>query len=802
MANKAVLFLLFSYTILSSSFVSFARTLDSTLNAVEDGIPHYLHVCDPSRFKTLGLDMADFAFCDKSLSFEVRAKDLVDRLTLVEKAQQLGDHNGTFIERLGFPKYMWWSEALHGVADVGAEGGGVSFFDAVVPGATSFPNVILTAASFNQTLWNTIGKVVSTEARAMYNLGRAGLTFWSPNINVVRDPRWGRALETPGEDPFVVGTYAVNYVRGLQDIEGQDYNGDPNSRPLKVSACCKHFTAYDIEDYNGISRLVFNAKVSEQDMVETFNRPFEMCVKEGDVSSVMCSFNQVNGIPTCADPYLLKKLVRQDWNLHGYVVADCDSVLEISVRQKWLSSTGEDASAYSLKAGLDLDCGEYFPKFLPSAVKHGKVRESDMDRSLIRLYVVLMRLGFFDGIPSLATLGKSDICTKEHTELAAEAARQGIVLLKNDDQTLPLDPSKFKSVALVGPHANATEAMIGNYAGVPCKYISPIEGFSAFGQVIYEKGCPDIKCPNNSLVQSAVNVAKNADAVLVFVGLSLDVEREWVDRKDLLLPGNQTQLINEVVEAATGPVILVIMAAGVVDISFAKTNPKIKSILWVGYPGEQGGRAIADVVFGNYNPGGRLPLTWYEADYVDKLPMTSMPLRPVGNYPGRTYKFFNGSTVYPFGYGLSYTSFKYKSNSTGASIDINLNRLQHCHDIPYKNGHQAHQDCPSVSIHDISCNEEIAFEIKVENVGQKDGSDVVLVYSVPPEEIDATHIKQLVGFERVYLRAKESKNVKFVLNVCKSLNIVNVSGYRLLPSGLHKIVVGDLSIPVTVSYKR
>ncbi|XVE82353.1 hypothetical protein DITRI_Ditri15bG0141800 [Diplodiscus trichospermus] len=800
MANKPLFIFLLSHTILSFSVhFSFARPFNA--NLVDDGIPKFLHVCDPARYKLLGLDMADFAFCDKSLSYEVRAKDLVDRLTLVEKAQQMGDHNGTDITRLGFPKYMWWSEALHGVADVGPEGGGVSFFDVVVPGATSFPNVILTAASFNQTLWKTIGKVVSTEGRAMYNLGRAGLTFWSPNINVVRDPRWGRALETAGEDPFVVGVYAVNYVRGLQDIEGQENTSDPNSRPLKVSACCKHFTAYDMEDYNGITRLVYNAKVAEQDLVETFNRPFEMCVKEGDVSSVMCSFNQVNGFPTCADPYLLKKLVRQDWNLHGYIVADCDSVLEMVVRQKWLKSTGEDASAYSLKAGLDLDCGEYYSKFLPNAVTQGKVKEAEMDKSLIYLLVTLMRVGFFDGIPSLASLGKNDICSKQHTELAADAARQGIVLLKNDIETLPLDPAKFKSFALIGPHANATEAMIGNYAGVPCKYVSPLEGFSAFGRVTYEKGCPDIKCENDSLIQSAVTAAKNADATLLFMGINLELEREWVDRKDLLLPGHQTQLINEVAEASKDPVILVIMAAGVLDISFAKNNPKIKSILWVGYPGEQGGNAIADVVFGKYNPGGRLPLTWYENSYVDKLPMTSMSLRQVDNYPGRTYKFFNGSTVYPFGYGLSYTSFYYEQNSTEKSIDIKLNRLQHCHGLPYNKGNQ-NQDCPSVPVDDLSCNHEISFEITVQNVGKKNGSDVVLVYSVPPEGIHGTPMKQVVGFERVYVEAKQSKTVKFSLNVCKSFNIVDVSGYRLLPSGLHKIIVGDKSIPVKISYNR
>ncbi|KAK6265198.1 hypothetical protein QUC31_016035 [Theobroma cacao] len=742
--------------------------------------------------------MAQFAYCDKSLPYNVRAKDLVDRLTLVEKAQQMTDNSSVDIPRIGLPHYKWWSEALHGVAETG-DG---THFDSLVPSATVFPNVILTTASFNKTLWKTIGQAVSTEARAMHNLGRAGLTFWSPTINVVRDPRWGRTLETPGEDPYVVGVYAVNYVRGLQDIEGQENTSDPNSRPLKVSACCKHFAAYDLEEFQGVRRLEFDAKVTEQDMVETFNRPFEMCVKDGDVSSVMCSFNRVNGIPTCADAYLLKKLVREDWNLHGYVVADCDSINEIVKNHKWLNDTVEEASAQVLKAGMDLDCGKSYLK-LVDAVKQGLVKEADMDKSLNYLYVVLMRLGWFDGIPSLASLGKKDMCTEENVELAAEAAREGIVLLQNDNETLPLDPAKFKSFALIGPHANATDVMKGNYAGFPCKFITPVEGFSAFGQVTYELGCLDAKCPNDTTIQSAVDIAKNADATFLFVGLSTAIEAEWRDRKDLLLPANQTLLVNKAAEASKGPVILVIMAATGIDISFAKTNPKIKSILWVGYPGEQGGRAIAEVVFGMHNPGGRLPITWYENNYVDKLPMTSMALRPVGDYPGRTYKFFNGSTVYPFGYGLSYTSFKYEYNSADMSLDIKLNRLQHCQGLPY-NDTNYKQNCSSVSIDDLTCNDEITFEITVQNVGSRDGSDAVLVYSVPPEGIVGTPFKQVVGFERVYLQANESVNVKFVLNVCQSLNIVDVSGYRLLPSGLHKIVVGDnaISIPVKISYSR
>ncbi|EOY06887.1 Glycosyl hydrolase family protein [Theobroma cacao] len=770
MANKTLFMLLLSHIILCFSIVF--SNLD--VSVAEDGLPKFGHVCDPARFEMLGLNMDEFAYCDKSLPYDVRAKDLVDSMSLVEKAEQMGDNTSVGIPRIGLPPYKWWSEALHGVADTGRS----TKFDSAVPSATSFPTVILTTASFNQTLWKTIGQVVSTEARAMYNLGRAGLTFWSPNINVVRDPRWGRTLETPGEDPFVVGLYAVNYVRGLQDIEGQDNTSDPNSRPLKVSACCKHFAAYDVENYLGLDRLHFDAKVAEQDMVETFNRPFEMCVKDGDVSSVMCSFNRVNGIPTCADSYLLKKLVREDWNLHGYVVADCDSIAEIVKSHKWLDDTWEDASAQVLKAGL-------------------------YGFGLWRFLQVSSKRRFFDGIPALASLGRKDICSEENIELAAEAARQGIVLLKNDNETLPLDATEIKSLALIGPHANATDAMIGNYAGIPCKFISPLEGFSAFGQVTYEMGCAEMKCQNDSMINSAVNASKQADATLLFVGLNLDLEAEWIDRKDLLLPGYQTQLVTEVAEASKGPVILVIMSATVVDISFAKINPKIKSIIWAGYPGEQGGRAIADVAFGNYNPGGRLPLTWYEANYVDKLPMTSMALRPVGDYPGRTYKFFNGSTVYPFGYGLSYTNFTYEHKFEEMSINITLNRLQHCHNLTYLDENYQ-QDCPSVSIDDLACKDEIAFDVTVQNIGQKDGSDVVMVYSVPPKEINGTHIKQLVGFERVDLKAKESKKVNFGLNACQSLNIVDVSGYKLLASGLHNIVVGDnaLQIPVQVNYNR
>ncbi|KAJ4831709.1 hypothetical protein Tsubulata_008367, partial [Turnera subulata] len=607
---------------------------------------------------------------------------------------------------------------------------------------------------------------VSTEARAMYNLGRAGLTYWSPNINVVRDPRWGRAIETPGEDPFVVGKYAANYVRGLQDVEGTENSTDLNSRPLKVSSCCKHYAAYDVDNWKGVERYSFDARVAEQDMVETFLRPFEMCVKEGDVSSIMCSYNRVDGIPTCADPKLLNQTIRGEWDLHGYIVSDCDSIEVLVDGHHWLGDTKEDAVAHTLRAGeydfvlflrtgLDLDCGDYYTKYVRTSVQQGKIREEDIDRSLKYLYVVLMRFGFFDGNPQYNSLGKKDVCSEENIELAREAAREGTVLLKNVNEALPLDSNKIKTLAVIGPHANATAAMV--CLAKSFLHLMPYPHM--------EKWTIRWDAVTQSARMQHKQQLRRMHVTIIAAGIDLSIEAESLDRDDLLLPGNQTQLINQVANAAKGPVVLVLFSAGGLDISFAKNNPKIGAILWVGYPGERGGPAIADVIFGKYNPGGRLPLTWHEDSYVDMLPMTSMPLRPVDSlgYPGRTYKFFTGSTVFPFGYGLSYTKFNYTLKPAVRSAQIKLNKFQHCYGIKYEND-SYNPPCPSVRIVDLECKEKIEFEVEVQNTGSKDGSEVVIAYSKPPQGILATHIKQVIGFQRVFVPAGGSKNVRFVLN--------------------------------------
>ncbi|KAJ4825359.1 hypothetical protein Tsubulata_024246 [Turnera subulata] len=630
-------------------------------------IAFLVNSADANSYSTLGHDDAtpngsNFTFvCDPE-----RASDLVKQMTLSEKVLQLGNTNYG-VRRLGLPTYEWWSEALHGVSNVGPG----TFFDDLVPGSTSFPTV----KPVQLHLMGHCGKL----------LARAGLTYWSPNINVVRDPHWGRAIETPGEDPFLGGKYAANYVRGLQDVEGTENSTDLNSRPLKVSSCCKHYAAYDVDNWKGVERYSFDARetVAEQDMVVTFLRPFEMCVKEG----------------------------------------------------------------------LDLDCGDYYTKYFQSSVQQGKIREADIDRSLKYLYVVLMRLGFFDGIPQYNSLGKKDVCSEENVELAREAAREGTVLLKNVGETLPLDSHNIKTLAVIRPHANATAAMIGNYA--------------------------------------ATQAAAKANVTVIVAGIDLSIEAESLDRDDLLLPGNQTQLINQVANAAKGPVVLVLFSAGGLDISFTKNNPRIGAILWVGYPGERVGPAIADVFSGKYNPGGRLPLTWHQASSVDSL-----------GYPGRTYKFFNGSAVFPFGYGLSYTKFNYALKSAVKSKQIKLNKFQHCYSIKY--GNDSHNPtCPSIRIDDMDCKDhKIEFEVEVQNTGSRDGSDVVIAYSKPPQGILATHIKQVIGFQRVFVPAGGSKKVRFVLNLCNSLHVVDYNAYTVLPSGGHTITIGEdiVSFPLDVNF--
>ncbi|KAJ4878594.1 Beta-D-xylosidase 4 [Raphanus sativus] len=727
--------------------------------------------------------LAGYGFCNTLLKIEYRVADLVARLTLQEKIGFLVS-NATGVTRLGIPPYKWWSEALHGVSYVGD----ATRFLGLVPGATSFPQVILTAASFNVSLFQAIGKVVSTEARAMYNVGSAGLTYWSPNVNIFRDPRWGRGQETPGEDPLLSSKYASGYVKGLQETDGADANR------LKVAACCKHYTAYDVDNWKGVERYNFNAVVNQQDMDDTYQPPFKSCVVDGNVASVMCSYNQVNGKPTCADPDLLAGVIRGEWKLNGYIVSDCDSVKVLYEYQHY-TKTPAEAAAISINAGLDLNCGSYLGQYTEDAVKAGLVHEAAIDNAISNNFLTLMRLGFFDGDPKkqiYGELGPKDVCTPSNQELAAEAARQGIVLLKNTG-CLPLSPTTTKSLAMIGPNANVTETMIGNYQGIPCKYTTPLQGLAAtVPATTYLPGCANVACTVAD-VAGATKLAGDADVTVLVMGADKSIEEESRDRVDLNLPGQQEELVTQVAKAAKGPVLLVIMSGGGFDITFAKNDPKIAGILWVGYPGEAGGIAIADIIFGRYNPSGRLPMTWYPQSYVEKVPMTNMNMRPdtSNGYPGRTYRFYTGETVYSFGDGLSYTKFSHslvKAPPRVVSLRVEENHV--CRS----------SECQSLDAFGPHCENTVSgfeVQIKVRNGGDREGVHTVFLFTTPPE-VHGSPRKHLLGFEKIRLGKMEEAVVKFNVDVCKDLSVVDENGKRKVGLGQHRLHVGDLKHSLSI----
>ncbi|CAA0829382.1 Probable beta-D-xylosidase 2 [Striga hermonthica] len=713
-----------------------------------------------------------FGFCNNSIHIRDRVRDLIGRLSLQEKIKLLVN-NAAPVERLGIKGYEWWSEALHGISNVGP---GVKF-NGEIPHATSFPQVITTAATFNVTLWMLIGQAVSTEGRAMYNDGKAGLTYWSPNVNILRDPRWGRGQETPGEDPYVAAKYAASYVRGLQ--------GNPK-HGLKVAACCKHFTAYDIDNWKGVDRYHFNANVTKQDLEETYNVPFKACVSEGKVASIMCSYNQVNGKPTCADPDLLMDTIRKKWKLKGYIVSDCDSV-DVFYRQQKYTSTPEDAAALAIRSGLDLNCGSFLTNHTEAAVGEGKLSESHVNVALAHLLTVQMRLGMFDGpYQRYGYLGPKHVCTKDHKKLALEAAQQGIVLLKNNNQLLPLSAGRLRSVAVIGPNSNATNTMIGNYAGIPCDYINPLQGISDYVDkntiIVHEMGCTDVTCTMNEEFDRAEKAARNADVTILFMGLSQAIEREGLDRIGLLLPGRQQELVSRVAGASKTPVILVVMSGGPIDISFAKNNSNIGAILWAGYPGQSGGMAIAAVLFGKINPGGKLPMTWYPQDYVDKVAMSDMNMHPDSkrSYPGRTYRFYNGTIVFPFGYGLTFTNFKRTIAHGPTKISIPLIKST-------KAINNTTLSSKAIRVSRVKCDTlSLALEVDVENQGQMDGHDTIMVFA-------STNgvVKNLVAFEKVHVLKGRKKRIRFKIDACRHLSVVDRLGIRRIPLVEHILHIGE-----------
>ncbi|KAL8217830.1 hypothetical protein R6Q57_021203 [Mikania cordata] len=749
-----------------------------------------------------------YSFCNTSLPTRLRAQSLLSLLTLSDKINRLSN-NDTGIPRLGIPPYEWWSESLHGIA---SNGPGVTFHGGPISGATSFPQVILTASSFNRSLWGSIASAIAVEARAMYNVRQAGLTFWAPTINIFRDPRWGRGQESPGEDPTVVAAYAVEYVNGFQlgDLKivdgkkmggrGRALTGGGGDDELMVSACCKHFTAYDLENWGAYARYNFNAIVTKQDMQDTYEPPFRSCIQEGKASCLMCSYNAVNGIPACADHNLLQK-ARTQWGFNGYITSDCDAVATIYEYQNYTKSP-EDAVAIALKAGTDINCGTYMLRHTKSAIRKGKVEEEDIDKALLNLFMVQLRLGLFDGDPlkgKFGKLGPEDVCTSDHKKLAREAVRQGVVLLKNDHKFLPLKKNGFSSLAVIGPMANVTNDLGGGYTGLPCSPTSIVEGLKRYvKKTTYASGCPDVACTSNAGFAEALSVIKEADYVIVVAGLDLTQETEDHDRFSLLLPGYQMALVTTIAATSDKPIVLVLTGGGPLDVLFAQGDPRVASIIWVGYPGEAGGRALAEIIFGDHNPSGKLPVTWYPESFT-RVPMNNMNMRPDGShdYPGRTYRFYTGDVVYGFGYGLSYSKFTYTILSVPNTLQVfkslktesnnMLQKKQSVYSFLYVD--ELEEQCDSL---------RFQMEVSVINHGPFDGGAVVMVFARVPGSFKGAPLKQLVEFERVHTVSYKDAKVRVLVDSCKHLSIVDEFGKRILPLGDHTLLLDDVEHVVSI----
>ncbi|CAL5871232.1 uncharacterized protein PFLUO_LOCUS5480 [Penicillium psychrofluorescens] len=586
--------------------------------------------------------LCSHAVCDTSLSVSDRAAALVSSLTLQEKIDNVqGSASG--VPRLGIPSYQWDSEALHGVAD----STGVLFQTPLgvnFSSATSFPAPLSIAASFDDPLTGEIASVIATEARAFVNGGYAGLSYMTPNLNGYRDPRWGRGMETPGEAVLVIQNYVKNLIPGLQ--------GGLNPQYKKIIATCKHYAAYDIETGRNGNDL----NPTQQDLAEYYSLGFKTCVRDAKAGAVMCSYNAVNGIPSCGNRYLLQNVVREHWGFsepHNVVIGDCGAVYNIYDPHFYVSGMAQ-AAAIALNAGTDIDCGPVAYDFLNESIPTNLTTERALDQALTRAYSSLLQAGYFDNPAEYASYSWADVNTQASQQLTYQSALEGIVLLKNDG-TLPL-PKVLNNVVVIGPMANATTQMQGDYYGTPPYFVTPVQAFqNKASGVQYQIGTLT-NTTSTANFSAAINAAQNSDYIIYVGGIDLTVEYEGHDRTTIEWPGNQLDLIQEL--SALGKTLIVVqLGGGQVDDSNLLNNTGVNGLVWAGYPGQDGGSAIYDVITGVQSVAGRLPVTQYPGDYINEVSMFDMNLRPVGGSPGRTFVWYTGTPVFPFGYGLHYTNF-------------------------------------------------------------------------------------------------------------------------------------------------
>ncbi|WP_416201092.1 MAG: Xylan 1,4-beta-xylosidase [Thermocaproicibacter melissae] len=687
------------------------------------------------------------AYKDESLSFEERAKDLVSRMTLEEKISQM-QHSAPAIERLGIPSYNWWSEALHGVARAGV--------------ATVFPQAIGMAATFDEELLQKIGDVVSTEGRAKYHEFQRkgdhdiykGLTFWAPNVNIDRDPRWGRGQETYGEDPYLTSRLGVAYIKGIQ-------GDDP--KYLKAAACAKHFAVHSGPE---AERHSFNAVVSQKDLWETYLPAFEAAVLEGDVAGVMGAYNRTNGEPCCGSKTLLLDILRKEWGFKGYTTSDCWAIKDFNENHKVTGSI-EESAALAVKNGCDLNCGCAYASLM-KAYNQGLIEEKDIDLAVYHLMLIRMRLGMFDDpkhVPFASIPYEANDC-EEHKKFSLEVSKKSLVLLKNRDNFLPLDRKKIHSIAVIGPNADSHAALEGNYNGTASEYVTVLEGIREAVEpgtrVYFAEGCHLYKNSVSGLGEKydrfaeAISAAEHADVAVVCLGLDASIEGEEGDtsnefasgdKLNLKLPGTQEALLEEITKTGT-PVILVLMTGSAMAITWADEH--VDAIVQAWYPGAQGGRAIASLIFGDYSPSGRLPVTFYRTD-------EDLPDFKDYAMENRTYRFFKGVPLYPFGYGLSYTRFEYSK--------------------------------PVLAKDTIAAGSDLEVRTTVKNVGKMESDEIVQMYLKDVEASVRVPNWQLAGFRRVHLKPGESVEVAFTLKA-RQMALIDDNGNCVLEPGLFRVAVG------------
>lgn len=662
-----------------------------------------------------------------------RAEELVEQMTVEELASQL-KFDSEPIERFGIPEYNWWNEGLHGVARAGV--------------ATVFPQAIGMGATFDDDLLQEIGDAISTEARAKYNMQVAhddrdlykGITLWAPNLNLFRDPRWGRGHETYGEDPFLIGKLGVRFIKGLQ--------GDKEY--LKTAACAKHFAVHSGPE---AVRRHFDAKVTQKDLWETYLPQFETCVVDGKVEAVMGAYNRTNGDPCCAHPYLMNEVLRGKWKFEGHYLSDCWAIRDFHEEHK-ITSRPEESVKLALENGCDLNCGCTYQRIL-DAYKEGLIEIDVLKRSATRVLTTRFLLGMFDKT-EFDDIPFEKVECKEHLELASRAARESLVLLKNDG-ILPLKKDSIKTIGVIGPNANSRLSLIGNYYGTSSRYITVLEGIQDYVgdevRVLYSEGCHlfgkkvQRMCKPGDRYAEVATIAQMSDVVVLVLGLDETLEGEEGDtcseyssgdKMSLKLPPSQIELLEKIAETGV-PFVVCMMAGSALDLGYA--DEKANAVIQAWYPGARGGRDIAQMIFGEFSPSGKLPVTFYrDLDGFPEFDDYSMK--------GRTYRYLEKEPLYPFGYGLTY-----------GKVSIDNAELV---------GNKTFSEASK---------EGVRIKVSVTNECGRDIEEVIQIYAHVNNTDDEVLNSKLCGFKRISIGKKSSKD--FLIDISyKTFETVNENGER------------------------